>query len=139
MKMKYLSYYTQKAQTEALNKAGAFFAFGQKQFDDQKKEGVKYTALHGGLICPSKNVDQLLSDLDRALENGIRQDVQENGFNAIVRREYFNHETQISMDTTDVMGKLDPYKKMYPDQFTDQAIQEAFKRCWNIAVKEDLF
>ena len=139
MKMKYLSYYTQKAQTEALNKAGAFFAFGQKQFDEQKKEGVKYTALHGGLICPSKNVDQLLSDLDRALENGIRQDVKENGFNAIVRREYFNYETQISMDNYNVIVMLSDYTRLFPNEFTAEAIFKRCQECFEEAVKEDLF
>jgi len=39
--MKYLTNYIEEEQTEALNRAGAFFAFSDKQFDEAKKEGVK--------------------------------------------------------------------------------------------------
>jgi hypothetical protein len=36
--MKYLSQYMEARQTEAFDKAKAFFAFGQNQFDEKKQE-----------------------------------------------------------------------------------------------------
>ncbi|WP_456303359.1 DUF7659 family protein, partial [Vibrio lentus] len=46
------------------NEAGAFFAFSNKQFDEAKKEGVKYASLGMGLICPVDNAKQLMTRLD---------------------------------------------------------------------------
>ena len=48
--MKYLSHYTEEATTKLLTKYNGFFAFGQKQFDEAKKEGVKYVDRGAGLI-----------------------------------------------------------------------------------------
>jgi hypothetical protein len=47
--MKYLMDYMENKQTKALNKAGAFFAFSNEQFDKAKKEGIKYISLGAGL------------------------------------------------------------------------------------------
>ncbi|WP_048662758.1 DUF7659 family protein, partial [Vibrio crassostreae] len=90
--MKYLSHYIQDKQTQAFNEAGAFFAFSNQQFDDEKKEGVKYASLGMGLICPTDNVRQLMIRLYSIAQEGIAEDIKENGKKAIIRRELFNHE-----------------------------------------------
>jgi hypothetical protein len=41
--MKYLTDYTQEAQTKLFEEKGVFFAFSNKQFEEQRKEGIKYT------------------------------------------------------------------------------------------------
>ncbi|OEF77678.1 hypothetical protein OA5_16955, partial [Vibrio cyclitrophicus 1F111] len=90
--MKYLSHYIQDKQTQAFNDAGAFFAFSNQQFDEAKKEGVKYASLGMGLICPVDNAKQLMTRLDSIAQEGIAEDIKENGKKAIIRRELFNHE-----------------------------------------------
>ncbi|MEZ8335996.1 hypothetical protein AB6D90_25755, partial [Vibrio splendidus] len=88
--MKYLSHYIQAKQTQAFNEAGAFFAFSNKQLDGEKKEGVKYASLGMGLICPVDNAKQLMTRLDSIAQEGIVEDIEENGKKAIIRRELFN-------------------------------------------------
>ena len=51
--------------SEAIKKSGAFWAFGEKQFEEQKKEGVKYASLGAGLICPVDNAQELLKEIER--------------------------------------------------------------------------
>lgn len=107
--MKYLSNYTEAETTKALNKAGAFFAFSDRQFNEQKKEGVKYTSCGMGMICPRENVDQLIKDLDEAINNGIKQDIAENGIDAIITRELHNHEAGYTGSTTATEEALSGY------------------------------
>ena len=91
--MKYLSDYTEKEKDEAFDKAGAFFAFTDKQLEKKKREGVKYVNMGHGLICPKDNADQLFKDLEIAHLNGIKKDKEENGKEEIILRELYNHET----------------------------------------------
>jgi hypothetical protein len=43
---------------------GAFFAFGDKQFNEQKKEGVKYVSMGAGLICPKSEASTIMKKFD---------------------------------------------------------------------------
>ena len=61
--MKCLSNYMNEAQTELFNNTGAFFAFSDTQFDEKKKNGVKYAHLGAGLICPIENIEQIKTGL----------------------------------------------------------------------------
>lgn len=47
----------------AMKKHGAFFAFGDKQFEERKVDGVKYASLGMGIICPVDNYKELVKDL----------------------------------------------------------------------------
>lgn len=107
--MKYLSHYVEKAQTEAFEKAGAFFAFSNSQFDEKKVEGVKYYNMGAGLICPKDTAKQLLADLDAIQASGIKQDLAENGKEGVIKRELNNHECYYTMDITDCVDKLKDY------------------------------
>jgi len=107
--MKYLSNYTEDATSEALEKAGAFFAFGQKQFEEAKKEGIKYIDLGAGLIAPEATAQQLIEDMGKALENGIAQDIKENGMKAIIIRELYNHESFYTGDIESTVSALSGY------------------------------
>lgn len=53
---------------EAMAKLGAFFAFGNAQFDEKKVEGVKYASLGMGIICPLDKVDELAKELGLKLK-----------------------------------------------------------------------
>ncbi len=107
--MKYLQDYINESQTKALNKAGAFFAFGQKQFDEQKKEGVKYCNGPAGMICPVDTIDILMAELEAGCKAGIEQDIAENGIENIVKRELNNHEAYYTRDITSTVDALSSY------------------------------
>lgn len=137
--MKYLSEYMQDAQSALFEKTGSFFAFGQKQFEEKAKPGIKYVDLGAGLICPKETAKELTIGLDEIYVNAIKQDVEENGAEKIIRREYFNHETQISCDWSDAIANLTGHKKQFPDMFTDQEIERVFNKCFQEAIDNDLF
>lgn len=129
----------EEKQTLALDNAGAFFAFGQKQFDEKKKSGVIYVSMGAGLICPKENAKILNDELNKIYIDSIKQDFAENGSNAIIEREYFNHETQITMDNQSVIDLMTDYKKHFPADFTDEVILKVCKGCFKKAVVNDWF
>ncbi len=90
--MKYLQDYQEAKQTELFNKTGSFFAFSTSQFNEAKKEGVKYTDCGHGLICPSETAKELTTGLRTINKESIAQDIKENGKEAIIKRELYNHE-----------------------------------------------
>lgn len=51
-----------------MKKYGAFWAFGNKQFEEQRQEGVQYCQLYTGLICPVDNHKALAADLGLKLK-----------------------------------------------------------------------
>ncbi|CAK2900596.1 BCTnown [Vibrio crassostreae] len=128
--MKYLSHYIQDKQTQAFNDAGAFFAFSNQQFDEAKKDSVKYASLGMGLICPVDNAKQLMTRLDSIAQEGIAEDIKENGKKAIIRRELFNHECFYTNDICDCVEKLEGYGISYDE------IYEVFN---HIRKKEDVY
>jgi hypothetical protein len=119
--MKYLSDYMEARQTEALNKAGAFFAFSRDQFDKAKKEGVTYVNCGMGMLCPKENASELLKGLDEIYTSSIKQDIEENGLTAIIKRELNNHECYYSGYIDDCVDKLADYPVTRDD------IQKVFK------------
>ena len=107
--MKYLNDYMQDKQTATFNKFGAFFAFSDTQFNEQKKEGVKYVSMGAGILAPINEAKNLRHELNTVYQQAIKQDIQENGIKAIIHRELANHECQISMDHSDALISLDGY------------------------------
>jgi hypothetical protein len=137
--MKYLSHYTKDKQTELFTSLGAFWAFGNYQLEAQAKPGVKYASLGAGLICPKDNVNELLKGLDTIALEGIKEDIKENGAEAIIEREYFNYESHITINTEDASNSLKQYQKYFSDLFTEDLINRVFNRCFEKAVELDLF
>ena len=107
--MKYLSDYTNVKQTKLWNDNGAFFAFGDKQLDEQKQEGVAYVSLGMGLIAPKENASKIIEGLESIYTEGIQQDISDNGIKAIIHRELANHEAQIAGDISDTVEALEFY------------------------------
>jgi len=142
--MKYLSDYTQAAQTEIFNELGVFFAFSNDQFKKgceevgATKDNKVCSFGHGGYVL-SKNLDSLIDGLNEIHEKAIKKDLEENGAAGIIEREFFNYETQLTMDHSDALAALKTYKEHFPDQFSDEFISEIFKNCWNKAVENDWF
>lgn len=113
--MKSLIHYTQDRQTAVFNETGAFFAFTRKQFDQAKKEGVEYCRIVSGLICPVQNAKKLINQLAVIQQEGIVQDIQENGKQAIIRRELFNYECFYTGDICNCVDALQDYGYSYDD------------------------
>ncbi|MCW8349401.1 hypothetical protein MD535_25860, partial [Vibrio sp. ZSDZ65] len=82
-----------------------------------KKEGVKYASLGMGLICPVDNAKQLMTRLDSIAQEGIAEDIEENGKKAIIRRELFNHECFYTNDICDCVEKLEGYGISYDEVY----------------------
>lgn len=53
---------------DIIKQNGAFFAFGNKQFDEQKVAGVKYVSMGNGFICPKENADKLNREINQAVK-----------------------------------------------------------------------
>ena len=137
--MPYLSDYMDEAQTSLFNKIGAFFAFSNKQFEEGRTKGVNYVALGGGLLCPTGKAKELIDGLDDIYDKAIRQDVEENGAERIIEREYFNYECQISYRQDEVIEALEGYVEIFPGEFTKEKINQVFKNCWKKALEKDWF
>jgi len=120
--MKYLSEYLEDGQTAAFKKAGAFFAFSEKQFGEQKKLGVKYMSLGSGMICPEATATVMLEELDTVVKNGLAQDVADNGIDAIIVRELANHEAYYTYDLDSTIDALKDYN------ISDEDIWAVFNR-----------
>ncbi|ELA6946598.1 hypothetical protein RBG11_004201 [Vibrio parahaemolyticus] len=118
--MKTLNNYVQQAQTEALEKYGAFFAFSNQQFNEQRKDDVIYRQMGAGLICPSQHCQALFDDLAAINERGIAQDIAENGAEAIIKRELYNHECFYTGDPSDAIDALQDYG------FTNEQIMKVY-------------
>ena len=107
--MKYLTDYTEARLTALYTETGAFYAFSTKQFEEQKKEGVKYMSLGGGTICPEATAERLVAGTESLLADGIAADLAENGKAAIINRELANHEYTYTCDITDTVSALGGY------------------------------
>jgi len=131
--MNYLSNYIQEAQADTMRKHGAFFAFSQQQFNDQKVDGVTYTTGPSGLLCPTANMNDLVKGLALVHRAGIAADLAENGKLAIIQRELANHECQITMDYSDALEALAGY------DITEAEVRTAFSAYMDYCREHDLF
>jgi hypothetical protein len=137
--MKYLSNYMETAQSNAFKLYGAFFAFGNKQYEEKAIPEIKYVSMGYGLICPYIWADSLSRELDNIYTNAIILDVEENGAEKIIEREYFNHETQLTGDKSGLMGAISGHMEKFPDKFTHSLINQICKNCFQKAVENDWF
>lgn len=107
--MKYLADYVSGPQTELFDRIGAFFAFSTKQFNEARKEGVQYVQGMLGMIYPKGKGQELMDGIDRIHEEGVKQDIKENGKENIIKRELSNHECYYTGDISDCVDRLDSY------------------------------
>lgn len=107
--MKYLSNFIEQKQTNLFNKLWIFFAFSDKQFNEQKKEWVDYITLWSGLICPKENVEQFIKEHSEIVSNWIQEDIKETWIQKIIERELSNHECYYTWDIEDAVDVLSDY------------------------------
>ena len=125
--MKTLLNYIEEAQTKAFEKHGAFFAFSITQFDAARNPDVPtYTNLGAGLLCPKPNVEALKQELEQIHQQGMKQDLAENGKKAIIKRELANYECYYTGDASDAIEALEPYgitKEEVFEVFNERPVQ----------------
>jgi hypothetical protein len=131
--VKTLASYTETRTTELLNSTGAFFAFGQKQMDEQKVEGITYTSMGGGLIVPIVNAAEFADRFKTIVSESIAQDIAENGKPAIIRRELANYECQITSDISDAVEALEGYG------ITEEEVQAQWGAFFQDCIDNDYF
>lgn len=107
--MKYLSDYTSAALTIAFEKHGAFYAFSKSQFNEKKVEGVMYVSDGSGMITPKENYQALCKDMEEIHTSGIKQDIEENGIEKIIKRELGNYECYYTSEIEDAVEALEDY------------------------------
>ena len=137
--MKTLNNYTDTLTSKLFADNGAFFAFGNKQFDEKKQDGVTYVSMASGLICPKENAKKVMTELEQIFNDAVKQQVADFGAEKIIRHEYFNHETQITGDTDQVRDVLSTHRELFPELFTDDEIIKVCRKCFADAVKNDWF
>lgn len=107
--------HTEKRIEQMLNDKGAFFAFSQSQFDEQKKEGVTYVRLGLGLLCPKENSVNIIDEVEEIYAQGRKADIEENGLEAIIIRELSNYEAWYTHDPTEAIEALSCYEGISSD------------------------
>ncbi|KKL95013.1 hypothetical protein LCGC14_1858860 [marine sediment metagenome] len=109
--MMYLQDYREKEQTKLFEETGTFFAFSKDQFNEQKeKKYFPYLNCGAGMMCPKINFDTLMDGLKLIREESVKQDIEENGIPAIIKRELNNHECFYTGSIKDAVRALKPYE-----------------------------
>jgi len=137
--MESLSTIMQEKQSKALKLYGAFFAFGQSQFNEKAIPEIQYVSSYAGLICPKIWVKDLKKELDNIFINAINYQVKTFGAKRIIEYEYFNHETQLGYGIDGLMDAISSHIKMFPELFTPEIIKEVCDNCFQKAVENNWF
>lgn len=137
--MKNSNYYLKKPLRKLFKKHGAFWAYSEKQFKSQKKEGIEYLKMLNGIFFPKEKKDEFLEGLEFEINEAIKSHHAEYGAVKIIEYEYFNHETQISGNIQELKDTLQRYRKIFPDEYTDEIISKVCRECYKKAVKNDWF
>jgi hypothetical protein len=137
--MKSLQDYIEDRQTALFKETGTFFAISREDIESQKQEGMTYVHCGLGMLCPKPNYERLKEGLNAIHKDGIRQDLEENGAEGILRREYFNYETHIAYGTEDLREVYEMYREEYPEHFTEELFKRVVKECLDEAIEKDMF
>jgi len=100
--------FTEQPLSDLYAKHGVFFAFSTKQFEEGRKEGVKYTAVFSGCLCPSENVNQFLEEMEQIVDEAAKKRLDKYGLDAIIEYELSNYECYYTGDLSDALDVLHP-------------------------------
>jgi hypothetical protein len=128
--MKYLSDYTNQPLSELYKKHGIIIAFSQDQINEQRKTGIEYIPIGGGMYAPKGSESVFIDELDELYYNAICQDVAENGTVNIIKREFANYETAYTGDKTDLMEYLSKYIQLFPELFDPIFVHHVINECF---------
>ena len=128
--MKYLSEYMEAKQTALFKRTGTFFAFSQEQFEEKRKEGVKYVNMGQGMLSPDEHYKEVMDELENIYKDSIKQDIKENGKEKIILRELYNHEAFYVGSIEDTIHKLEDYP------FSEDDISNVYQKNYAEATKD---
>ena len=104
-----LNKYTDNKIHKLLNDNGAFWAFSNKQFEEQKQNDIKYVRMHGGLIAPKDKANIIHNGFEKIYNEAYKKDLKENGYKKIIWRNCRNLEIQYT-DFDELVEALEGYK-----------------------------
>ena len=85
------------------------------QFEEKRVDGITYTQNSSGMIAPKENFKTLVQEIDKIYEDGIKQDIEENGIESIIKRELSNYECNYTGEIEDAVDALEDYGITYDD------------------------
>ncbi|TXK94591.1 hypothetical protein BMR05_12615 [Methylococcaceae bacterium HT4] len=95
------------AQAAVFDKYGAFFAFSNNQFNEQKKEGVIYEGLASGMVAPVGA--DIFKELEKIQQEKIAFELANNSLKIIIWDSLANYECQITSNCDDAVEALEQY------------------------------
>ncbi len=98
-----------KSNSEIIARLGVIFAFSTTQFNESKKEGVKYVNMGAGMICPKENQAELRAGLAEQWTAFLKQDKEERTKETIIESCLSNYECFYTGDIEDAWGELEDY------------------------------
>lgn len=98
-----------KAKEFPFSEYGAFFAFSKAQFEESKKEGVKYVSMDGGLICPKEHAATIWKDFDDFCKKERRRELKIRGRKRTILYHLGNHESWYTGDPSEAISILSAY------------------------------
>ena len=113
--MKNLSTYIDEKINHLLIKYNGFFAFSEKQFEEAKKENIKYVCWGAGLYHDAGKSKEFDEDFKLIIKEAIEQDLKENGKEAIIERELENYECYYTNDINEAVINLKDYDITYDE------------------------
>lgn len=117
--------------TEVFNKHDVFFAFSNKQVEEQKKEGVEYIYNSSlNMFYNIKSKDTIYKDMEEAIDKAIAIDKEQNTKEAIILRELLNYECFYTGSPRDAIEALKDYS------YTKEDVLEVFRANFNRIVEE---
>lgn len=90
-------------QSALFKEYGVFFAFSQKQFDEQRKEGVRYVSAEFGMILPKDKVDAFMDAHQKLIEENQARHKAEVDMDEYILYELYNHESFYTGRTSDAL------------------------------------
>lgn len=117
--------------TEVFNKHDVFFAFSDKQVEEQKKEGVEYIYSSSlNMFYNIKSKDTIYKDMEEAIDKAIAIDKEQNSKETIILRELLNYECFYTDSPRDAIEALKDYS------YTKEEVLEVFRANFNRIVEE---
>ena len=95
----------EKKQADFFASMGAFFCYSEKQFNDEKTEGVEYTTV-SGLACPKENEKKLLAGFEKIYKENISYKLANNTKKELIWDSLSNFEVQITGSLVQTMEAL---------------------------------
>jgi len=116
-----------------VKKHGGFFAFNDKQLEQQKDKNVIYMSMGGGLVLPEHNAIDFMEEVEQDIKKSVKLDFADNSKKDIIWRELANHEAQISMDISSTADSLVEHN------ITHKNIENEFDEYMNHCTKHNIF